>query len=299
MKILLLGKNGQVGRELSEVLGPLGEVYAFDRAEADLEDLNGLKNIVTQYKPDIIVNAAAYTQVDKAESESEKAYLINATAVGVLAENAKQLGATFVHYSTDYVFDGSKKGFYFESDETCPISIYGKSKLSGEQAIIASGCKHIIFRTSWVYSPHGNNFIKTILRLVQEKDTLKVVNDQVGVPTSAKLIAEITAAVIQKISNKTVMENEIKGIYNLVPSGETTWYDLAKFVVKRSMDAGVRLKLHLNSLLPIASEDYPLPAKRPKNSRLNTEKIISTFGVEMPDWQEDVSETVDALIQTR
>lgn len=297
MKILLFGVNGQVGWELKRLLESSEDIISLDRNQANFENPGELKNILMKVRPRVIINAAAYTNVDKAESEIEKAYLINAKAVGVLAESAKHLGSTLIHYSTDYVFDGSKDVSYVESDKTCPINTYGKSKLEGEKAIFLSGCEYVIFRTSWVYGRHGNNFIKTILRLAQEKDSLQIVDDQVGAPTSAELIAHITTLIIQKIKNKSSINNELKGLYNLVPSGETTWYDFARFIIEQSMEAGLKFRVSLDSLLPISSENYPLPAKRPKNSRLSTEKLTSILGIEMPSWQQNASKVIAELIK--
>jgi dTDP-4-dehydrorhamnose reductase len=297
MKILLLGVNGQVGWELNRLLEPSTDLIAFNRKQLDLEDADGLKNILMTIKPKFIINAAAYTNVDKAESEIEKAYLINAKAVGMIAESAKRLGATLFHYSTDYVFDGSRNGFYCESDQARPINIYGKSKLDGEKAIISSGCDYIIFRTSWVYGRHGTNFIRTILRLAQEKDTLQIVNDQLGVPTSAELIAEVTCLVLQNIiDNKKDDNYDRKGLYHLVPSGETNWYQFAKFIIEQAIESGLKCKTDVSSILPIATDDYYAPAKRPKNSRLNTQKLTSMFNIEMPSWKHNASRTIAELI---
>lgn len=293
MKIVLLGANGQVGWELRKSLSSLKTVIAFDRSHVDLEDLESLKKRLIEIKPEIIVNAAAYTQVDKAESEPEKAYLINSTAVNALAEVSKNIGATLIHYSTDYVFDGTKEGYYLESDPAAPLNVYGKSKREGEKAILASDCNYFIFRTSWVYGWHGNNFIKTILRLAQEKEELKIINDQFGAPTSAEFIATLTTSVIHKIKGKP----ELKGIYNLVPSGETTWYEFSKLIVECAIESGLSLKTDPSSIEPISSENYPTPAARPKNSRLETTKLQSTFDMSLPKWDEGVYKTVSRIIQ--
>ena len=293
MKIVLLGANGQVGWELRKSLSSLKNVIAFDRSHVDLEDIESLKKRLLEIKPEIIVNAAAYTQVDKAESEPEKAYLINSTAVNALAEVSKNIGVTLIHYSTDYVFDGTKEGYYLESDPTAPLNVYGKSKLEGEKAILASGCNYFIFRTSWVYGWHGNNFIKTILRLAQEKEGLKIINDQFGAPTSAEFIATLTTSVIHKIKGKP----ELNGIYNLVPSGETTWYEFAKLIVECALESGLSLKTDPTSIESISSENYHTPAARPKNSRLGTTKLQSTFDMSLPKWEEGVYKTVSRIIQ--
>jgi dTDP-4-dehydrorhamnose reductase len=296
MKILLFGKNGQVGEALQRS-EKLHDLIALDRTTANFENLDYLKRIIEETCPDFIINAAAYTNVDKAASEAEKAYLINAKAVGVLAETAKVVGATLIHYSTDYVFDGTKEGSYLEDDQPCPINVYGKSKLAGEEEIISSGCDYLIFRTSWVYSAHGHNFIKTIMRLAQEKNSLQIVSDQIGVPTSANLIADITAVIIQHIKENNVKKEDINGIYNLAPSGKTNWYEIAHFIVGEMQGAHLPLNLSLNSITPTVSENYPTPAKRPKNSQLDTKKITSTFNVDLPNWADHARQTVAELIK--
>lgn len=282
MKILLLGCNGQVGAELQRTLLILGELKSCARAEANLEDLQGLRSLLQTYRPNVIVNAAAYTAVDQAESNKDKSELINATAVGILAKEAKYLNAWLVHYSTDYVFDGEKPNAYLESDTANPKNIYGKTKYKGEELIISSGCKYLIFRTSWVYSSHGNNFAKTMIRLFQDRDEMNVVNDQIGVPTSAELIADVTSAcLVQAIQNDT----NLSGVYHLAPSGNTSWYGFAEYLLAKGKLIVDRPANHSVSLKPITTSHYPTPAKRPKNSLLNTDKIKQRFGVYMPSWQ--------------
>jgi len=239
MKILLVGKGGQVGHALQAPLASLGDLVALDRAAADLERPDDVVAIVKRERPGVIVNAAAYTAVDKAESEPDRARLVNATAVGALARVAAERGATLVHYSTDYVFDGTKAGRYVETDDPCPLSVYGRTKLEGEEAVVASGCRHWIFRTTWVYAPHGHNFIRTMLRLGRERDELRVVDDQFGVPTSARLIAAITADSIGRLATGSAPQ---PGIYHLAPHGETTWCRFARTILAAARDRGAVLR---------------------------------------------------------
>lgn len=295
MRILLLGSNGQVGWELQRALSPLGVVMAYDRHQANLENLLNLKQVLLDVSPDLIINAAAYTAVDQAESESDKAYLVNAKAVGVIAETAKKLNVRFVHYSTDYVFDGTKVGSYVEEDSTAPLNVYGKSKLEGEQAIIGSGCDHFIFRTSWVYGQHGKNFIKSILRLAQTKDVLKVVNDQYGAPTSAELIADVTAHMLKNTFNGVENEQKENGIYHLTSSGRTNWFEFARYIIDQAQHFGSTFKLTSNKVTPITSEEFPLPAQRQKNSSLNVDKLSKKIELMMPDWRFHVSRTISQL----
>lgn len=291
MKILLLGKDGQVGRELRRTLLPLGEVIAVGRSELDLQDLPLLHSFLQQHKPEMIVNAAAYTAVDKAESDIDLAYTINEKVPTILAEYAKNNHLLLVHYSTDYVFDGNKEGAYVERDEVNPQNVYGASKYAGELAIVKSGCDHLIFRTSWVYSIHGHNFIKTILRLAKEKDSLRVVADQYGVPTSAELIADITVHAI-KAHREGVLKN---GIYHLTASGITNWHTLACYVADGFKKKGLTLMLQPKDIHPITSDEYSVPAKRPTNSVLNHELLSSTLGLHMPDWRVHVDRMLEQL----
>jgi dTDP-4-dehydrorhamnose reductase len=297
MKILLLGKNGQVGWELQRSLAPLGDVLALDSKSTDycgdLTDLAGLAATVRAYAPDVIVNAAAYTAVDKAESEPEQAQRVNAEAVAVLAHEAQQLGAWLVHYSTDYVFDGSGSQPWQEMDTVGPLSVYGASKLAGEQAMQTSGCKHLIFRTSWVYAARGNNFAKTMLRLASERDSLSVIADQFGAPTSAELLADVTAHALRS----AMAAPELGGLYHLAASGETSWHSYARFVLEQADAAGKLLKVAPAQITAIASSAYPTAAKRPLNSRLNTGKLQNAFALHLPDWQVGVARMLSETLE--
>jgi dTDP-4-dehydrorhamnose reductase len=295
VKALLLGKNGQVGWELQRALAPLGEVCAFGSESVDLADLATIRRVAREVAPDVIVNAAAYTAVDKAESEPEQARRVNAEAVGVLAEEASRLGAWLVHYSTDYVFDGSKAAPYVEEDATGPLSVYGKTKLEGENAIRERHDRHLIFRTSWVYARRGTNFAKTMLRLASERDSLRVVADQHGAPTSAELIADITALALRSIQADTKLARAISGTYHLAAAGETTWYDYAQCVIGLAIERGVPLKCAPANIEPISTAAYPVPATRPKNSRLDTSKLRGTFNIRLPDWRFYVMRLVEEL----
>jgi dTDP-4-dehydrorhamnose reductase len=286
MKILLLGKNGQVGWELQRSLAPLGELVALDRQggdglTGDLSSPEALRATVRAVRPDVIVNAAAYTAVDKAESEAELARTINATAPGMLAEEAAALGAWLVHYSTDYVFDGSGDMPRDETARTGPLSVYGLTKLEGEQAIAASGARHLIFRTSWVYAARGGNFARTMLRLAGEREQLRVINDQVGAPTGAELIADVTAHALRQAQQRP----ELAGLYHLTASGETSWHRYAGHVIEQARRAGRALKASAATIEPISTSDYPTPARRPLNSRLDTGKLRRAFGLVLPDWR--------------
>ncbi len=295
MKILLTGKCGQVGFELQRALACLGEVCAVDQADCDLTDVSAIRELVRLSKPDVIVNPAAYTAVDKAESEPELAHAVNAVTPAVLAEEAKTLGAWIVHYSTDYVFDGSKLGAYVEDDATNPQSVYGRTKRAGEIALQASGVGHLIFRTSWVVGAHGQNFAKTILRLGADRESLNVVADQYGAPTSAALLADVTAHLIRQRQCKGE-ERFPFGLYHLVAGGETNWCDYARFVVSEARTLGRALRLSPDSIQAIPSTEYPLPATRPANSRLDTRKLRSAFDLELPDWQSGVRHVLRQIL---
>lgn len=295
MKILLTGKCGQVGFELQRALACLGEVCAVDQADCDLADVSAVRELVRVSKPDVIVNPAAYTAVDKAESEPELAHAVNAVTPAVLAEEAKTLGAWIVHYSTDYVFDGSKLGAYVEDDATNPQSVYGRTKRAGEIALQASGVGHLIFRTSWVVGAHGQNFAKTILRLGADRESLNVVADQYGAPTSAALLADVTAHLIRQRQCKGE-ERFPFGLYHLVAGGETNWCDYARFVVSEARTLGRALRLSPDSIQAIPSTEYPLPATRPANSRLDTRKLRSAFDLELPDWQSGVRHVLRQIL---
>jgi dTDP-4-dehydrorhamnose reductase len=288
MKILLLGKNGQVGWELQRSLAPLGELIALDRNPVDglvgdLSDPELLRKTIRQIAPDIIVNAAAYTAVDKAESEVELADRVNGQATQVMAEEAASLGAWLIHYSTDYVFSGEGDKAWQETDTVSPVNHYGASKLAGEQAITASGCQHLIFRTSWVYGARGNNFAKTMLRLAKEREILNVIDDQVGAPTGADLIADVTALAIRQI----LINPELAGLYHLAAGGAVSWYDYAAHVIDFAKANGEILAI--SALKPIPTTAYPTPAARPLNSRLDTFKLRDNFSLHLPDWQSGVT----------
>jgi dTDP-4-dehydrorhamnose reductase len=286
MKILLLGKDGQVGWQLQRSLAPHGEVVACGRDRCDLADLEQIRSIVREIRPAILVNAAAYTAVDRAETESDLAWRINAEAPGVLATEAATLDALLVHYSTDYVFDGSKASPYLETDPTAPLNAYGRSKLAGEEAIRAAGGRSLIFRTSWVFGARGQNFIKTILRLAREKDTLNVVADQVGSPTPAALIATVTGIILAMIAHGQGLKKGESRLYHLTASRPVSWCDFARTVVDLAgQSPGFDLRLKPEAINPIATSEYPTPARRPANSRLDCSKLENDFGLWMPDWQ--------------
>ena len=289
LKILLFGANGQVGWELQRSLSPLGELISLDRHSTklcgDLTDLTGISDTVRQVAPDVIVNAAAYTAVDKAESDVESAHIVNAVAPGVLAQAASAAGAWLVHFSTDYVFDGSGSKPWVETDPTSPLNVYGKTKLEGEQRIASHCTKHLIFRTSWVYAARGSNFAKTMLRLSQERETLNVINDQFGAPTGADLIADVTAHAIYNTMRKPVKA----GLYHLAASGETTWFEYAKYVVNQSIHKQAAPEIIVKKINPVATNTFPTAALRPHNSRLNTAKLQQTFDIRPVPWQHGVA----------
>lgn len=297
MKILLFGKNGQVGWELQRALAPLGKIIALgsDAANYCGDFLNpaGIAETVQRIKPDVIVNAAAYTAVDKAEREPELAQQINADTVLVLAQEAKKLGAWLVHYSTDYVFNGQGNTPWQEEDSAGPLNVYGASKLAGEQFISQNCPQHLIFRTSWVYAARGNNFAKTMLRLAKERPELGVINDQVGAPTSAELIADCTAHAIRTVVSAQT-DKSLAGVYHLAASGETSWHDYAAYVFAYAKNQGVELQL--TTLNAITTADYVTPAQRPLNSRLNTQKITTVFGFTLPTWQQGVTRMLTEIM---
>lgn len=289
MKILLLGKNGQVGWELQRALAPLGELIALDfdtpgPLKADFSQPESLAATVRAVAPQIIVNAAAHTAVDKAESEPELARAINAMAAGVLAREAAALGAWIAHYSTDYVFDGSGTTPWLEDSPTGPLSVYGRTKLEGEEAIRASGARHLIFRTSWVYAARGGNFAKTMLRLAKERDKLTVINDQIGAPTGADLLADITAHALRAAQQQPALA----GTYHAVASGETSWHGYAQHVIEFARAAGQPIKVAAQAIEPVPTSAFPTPAKRPANSRMSTRKLQQAFGFTLPAWQTGV-----------
>lgn len=298
MKILLLGKNGQVGFELDRSLQPLGQVYALDRHSnadglcGDVANFDAMTHAFDQIRPDIVVNGAAYTAVDKAETDTVQAELINHLAVKHLAELAKQHQALLIHYSTDYVFDGTGETAWTEEDSTGPINVYGQTKRQGELALEQSGANFINLRTSWVYGTHGNNFIKTMLKLGASRETLGIIADQIGSPTGASLIADITAQIIRQYQlNPTSIE---MGHYHLAARGECSWYDYAKFIFDVAREKGADLKV--KQVNAIGTADYPTPAKRPHNSRLNTSKLQRNFSLHLPHWQQGVRQVLGELI---
>lgn len=300
MKILLLGKNGQVGWELQRALAPLGELVALDRQGGqglcgDLADIDALAATVRSLAPQVIVNAAAYTAVDKAESEPESALRINGEAPGVLAREAERLGAWLVHYSTDYVFDGSGEQPWREDAPTGPLSVYGRSKLAGEQAIAASGAKALVLRTSWVYAARGGNFARTMLRLAGERDALRVIDDQIGAPTGAELIADVTAHLLRQV-HTAADASTLAGVYHLTSAGETSWCDYARFVLQQAQARGVSLKAGPAQVEAIPTSAYPTPARRPLNSRLDTLKLRETFGLHLPHWQTGVARMLSEIL---
>lgn len=289
MKILLFGKNGQVGWELQRSLAPLGELIAPDRQDqthcGDLTDQAGIVRTLQTIQPDIIVNAAAYTAVDRAESEPELAFRVNAQAVGLLAQQAKRIGAWLIHYSTDYVFDGSGNRPWLETDPASPVNIYGLSKRQGEELILSSECNHIILRTSWVYSVHGQNFAKTILRMAQEREQLTIIHDQIGAPTGAELLADITAQTIPRLFQRP----ELSGLYHVAAQGEASWFTYANFLLDFARARHIPIKVQPDAIVPLPTKAFTTTAKRPLNSRLNTEKFRDTFGLSLPHWQSGVT----------
>lgn len=296
-KILLLGCNGQVGWELQRSLAPLGTLLACDRQRADLSDLSGLEQLLRREQPDIIVNAGAYTAVDKAESDIASARRINAEAPAVLAKVARELDTWLIHYSTDYVFDGSGNQPIQEDAPTGPLGIYGQTKLEGELAIRASGCNHLIFRTSWVYATRGANFAKTMLRLAKDREELRVIADQHGAPTSAELIADITALILQRLAFDAELKARASGTYHLVASGETSWHSYAQLIIEEAARLGAHLRTHSDRIIPIRTDEYPLPAKRPANSRLDNGKLQKTFNLILPDWQHHVKRMIQEALE--
>ena len=297
MKILLLGKGGQVGWELQRSLAPLGEVIALDfdspgPLRADFSDPESLAATVRAVAPQIIVNAAAHTAVDKAESEPEFARKLNATSPAVLAREAARLGAWLLHYSTDYVFDGSGSAPWVEGSPTGPLSVYGATKLEGEDAIRASGCRHIILRTSWVYAARGGNFAKTMLKLAKERDRLTVIDDQIGAPTGADLLADLSAHCLRT----ALQRPEVAGTYHAVAAGETSWHGYARHVIEFARAAGQPVKVAPDAIEPVPTSAFPTPARRPGNSRMNTQKLQQTFGLALPTWQAGVERMLTEVL---
>jgi dTDP-4-dehydrorhamnose reductase len=294
LRVLVTGRDGQVGRELARLLGGLGEVTATGRAELDLSSDDAIRSAVREVRPQLIVNAAAYTAVDKAESEPDFARRINAEAVATLAAEAKAVGAAVIHYSTDYVFDGEKATPYVEDDRTNPLSVYGKSKLGGEQALAAAGIPHLILRTSWVYGGEGKNFLLTILRLATEKPELRIVDDQVGAPTWSRDIAAATATIAARWRQSGFADTK-SGVYHMTARGRTSWYGFAEEAIRlRALSADAK-GMKLARLVAIPSAEYPTPAARPKNSQLDCGKLAREFDCRLPDWKVSVTEVVSAM----
>ena len=293
MKILLLGKNGQVGWELQRSLAPLGEVLALDRHSTsycgDLTHLEGLADTVRLFKPNVVVNAAAYTAVDKAESDPETAHLVNALAPEVLSRACAAIGARLIHYSTDYVFDGSGQTPWVETDATGPVNSYGRSKLAGEQGIAKQGAQHVIFRTSWVYGTEGGNFAKTMLRLAQEREKMTVINDQFGAPTGAALLADITALALQT-------HQPLSGIYHVAASGVTTWFEYANHVLAKAKQLKPSLNYVVKEVLPVPTSEFPTPAQRPLNSRLHCGRLEQALQLQLPPWQSGVDQLLAKIL---
>ena len=296
MNILLLGKSGQVGWELQRSLAVLGRVTALDHDSTehcgDFANPEGVRETVRALRPDVIVNAAAHTAVDKAESEPEIARLLNATTPGVLAEEAARLGTWLVHYSTDYVFDGSGTRPWVETDAPAPLSVYGATKLEGEQRIQQTGCRHLILRTSWVYAARGGNFAKTMLRLGSERERLTVIDDQWGAPTGADLLADVTAHAVRHLQSRP----GDGGLYHCVASGETNWHSYAKYVLEHARQAQPAIELKATEVAPVPTSAFPTPARRPHNSRLDTTRLQTTFGLALPPWQQGVARMLTEIL---
>ena len=289
-KILLTGKDGQVGWELQRTLAPLGDIVAIGHREMDMANPESVRGVIGQVRPDLIVNAAAYTAVDMAESEPDVAMAINGVAPGVMAEEAKRLNAFVIHYSTDYVFDGTGKRPYVEDDAPNPLNVYGKTKLAGERAIQAAGAPHLIFRTSWVYAARGKNFLLTMLKLSRERSELKIVDDQAGAPTWSRMLAEATSQILAQhffpLPRQSASIADVSGVYHMVSEGSTSWCGFARKIFEEaSRDASFVVP----RLIPIPASEYPLPAARPKNSRMSTVKLNQTFGLSMPSWEKSLA----------
>ena len=298
MKILLFGRNGQIGWELNRSLLPLGEIAALGREDADLSNPESLREIVQTIKPDVIINAAAYTAVDKAEEEEELASVVNGVAPGILAQEAKKINALLVHYSTDYVFDGTKGRPYVETDQPNPINAYGRTKLAGEQAIQSSGCEYLIIRTAWVYSARGSNFLLSVLRLAGDRQELNIVNDQTGTPTWARNIADITENIVLAVKSQHSNGEFTSGVYNIASSGETTWFNFAKDIVDMVSTLNLDIDLAVNKINPISSDDYQTAAVRPGYSVLSTEKIETTFGFSPIQWKDSLQCCMGSIRQS-
>jgi dTDP-4-dehydrorhamnose reductase len=295
MKILLTGKNGQLGFELQRALAPLGEVIAVGTSDCNLADADALRALVRRVAPDVIVNPAAYTAVDKAESDEATARAVNAVAPAILGEEGAKLGALVLHYSTDYVFDGTKQGAYTENDAPAPQSVYGRTKLEGEQGLAAANPRHLILRTSWVVGAHGGNFAKTMLRLAGEREKLTVVADQFGAPTPAALLADLSAHLVREHARARGAGFPY-GTYHVASGGETSWHGYARFVIGEALAAGKQLMANADAVAPLATEQYPTPARRPLNSRLDTTRFRTTFDLRLPPWQEGVRHVLRQIL---
>jgi len=294
MKILLLGASGQLGTELNRQLPLIAEIKAYTRSELDITDTQAVIETISSFKPNVIVNAAAYTAVDNAEEEKSLAYAINSDAVAVLAQQAAKQGAWLIHYSTDYIFDGEKTAPYTEMDAPNPINVYGASKLAGEEFIAASNCNHFIFRTTWVIGKDGRNFAKTILRLATQRDSLSVISDQYGVPTSPSLITNVTIDAIRAIKQQKAWPS---GAYNLAPLGVSTWYEIAQTLIIMAKENGVPLTISAEDILAITTDEYPTLAKRPLNSQLETQKLSQQLSFHLPHWKDDFSAVAAEVIK--
>jgi dTDP-4-dehydrorhamnose reductase len=295
-RFFITGANGQLGFELQRALAPLGEVTACGRDACDLSNPESIRGAVRAAKPDVILSAGAYTAVDKAESEPDLASAVNGDAPGILGEEAAKLGALVIHYSTDYVFDGTKTTAYHEEDATNPLGVYGKTKLAGEDSLAASGSDHLIFRTSWVFGAHGKNFIKTILRLASSRDELRIVADQFGAPTGAALLADASTHIAARYLRDS-RETFPFGLYHLAAGGETSWHGFAQYIVAKATTANFKLQATPQGILPITTSEYPTPAARPANSRLDTSKFRTAFGLHLPDWKHGVDQVLDVLLE--
>ena len=300
MRMLITGASGQLGFELRRSLAPLGEPVAVGRADCDLADAAAIRALLRELRPWLVVNPAAYTAVDKAESDRDAVYAVNATAVRAIGEEAARLGVPVIHYSTDYVFDGSGTAPWRESDAPNPLNVYGESKWAGEQALAAANPRHLILRTSWVVGAHGANFARTMLRLAAKRERLTVVADQVGAPTPAALLADLTAHLASEMLGEAAAEAASDafpwGTYHVAAAGETSWCDYARFVIAEAIAAGKPLKARPDTVLPIATADYPTPARRPANSRLDTTRFRATFGLRLPPWEEGVRQVLGQIL---
>lgn len=297
MKILVTGKNGQVGFELMRSLAPLGKVVGVDVKECDLAQSAAIDNLLERVRPDVIVNPAAYTEVDKAESEPTIAHAVNAQAPKILARYAARHNIPIIHFSTDYVFDGKKDAPYTEEDDANPRSVYGKTKWLGEDAVRKMAAKHIIIRTSWIFGSHGVNFLKTMLKLAAERDKLSVVSDQYGAPTSARVLADVVASIVKDLGEPGSYRKY--GTYHVASLGEVSWHGYARLVVEKAIELGLKVKMSPEDIKPILSRDYPMPASRPANSRLDTTRVREVFSVDLPGWEDEVERVIRDLVSAQ